>query len=68
MINAGESSMASKYSVSSSSSLASSLSGLSLPSFRTYGFVSAYRRHTVLAEASHVGEFVIYRPQGESSV
>lgn len=36
VIKAGESSMASKYSVSSSSSLASSLSGLSLPSVRRH--------------------------------
>ena len=38
VMNAGESSMASKYSVSSSSSLASSLSGLSLPSTKTHRF------------------------------
>lgn len=67
VINAGESSMASKYSVSSSSSLASSLRSLTLPFIRTYTFVNKCKKDSKIAEPSHGSEFVFYRVQGTAA-
>lgn len=57
VIKAGESSMASKNSVSSSSSLASSLCSLSLPSVKQHRFFCKYKQHSCRGTAQ--GEQII---------